>query len=222
MFPIEIKRLQRGESISLDDVKTTNYSLSYQQKEALFQEFKNRNPTKDDVKLFVEQWRYWPDTKLRTSNDQDNHLQKLLEKSFEFVKNSKKACKTKADAHWYFSSKRDSSEVSQTQLKRLLDILSTEEGSAERTQKFHASDVDSFPYLAKPEFCICCDRIRITEHDCDGNTWTFIKGEYLHAAKLGQKAKDMFPDGMCQVRIIFTNSVFCSADFALFHIITYL
>ena len=149
--------MKQGESVSSDNAKSTNYSLSYQQKEALFKEFKNRNPTKDDIKLFVEKWKDWPDTKLRTSNDQDNYVQKLIEKADQFVWNSKKACKNKDDAHWYFSSKKDSTRVSQAQLKKFLDILSTEEGSAERTQKYNASDVDAFPYLAKTEFRICCE-----------------------------------------------------------------
>ena len=65
---MEIQRLKRGESISSDNAKSTDYSLSYQQKEALFKEFKNRNPTKDDIKLFVEKWKDWPDTRLRTSD----------------------------------------------------------------------------------------------------------------------------------------------------------
>ena len=223
MFPFEIKKQQQKDgSISLGSVRTTKYSLSYQQKEALFKEFKNRNPTKDDIKLFVEKWKYWSDTKLRTSDEQDNDVAKLIMKSFEFVHNSKNVSKTKADAHWYFSLKKDSSQVSQAQLKQFLDILSTEKGSDERTRKYNASDVDAFPYLAKTEFCICCERIRITEHDCDGNTWTFIKGEYLHAAKLGEKAEQMFPDGMCQVRVICITPILCShAHFTLFHIITH-
>ena len=213
--------MKRGESISSDNAKSTNYSLSYQQKEALFKEFKNRNPTKDDIKLFVEKWKDWPDTRLRTSDAQDNYVQKLFEKANQFVWNSKFSCKNKVDAHWYFSSKKDSSQVSQVQLKKFLDILSTEEGSAERTRKYNASDGDAFPYLAKTEFRICCERIRITEHDCDGNTWTFIKGEYLHAAKLGEKAKQMFPDGLCQVRLICTTtSLLISAPLILCCIIS--
>ena len=69
-------------------------------------------------------------------------------------------------------------------------------------RKYNASDDDAFPYLATTEFRICCEQIKITEHDCNGETWTFIKGEYLHAKELGMKAKQMFSDRKAQVRAI--------------------
>ena len=172
LFPIEIKRLQKGEDITSADVKATLYSLSYQQKQALFKKFKNTNPTKEDIKVFVEKWKDLPDSMLRTSKDQDNYANKLITKAVEFVKNAKKSCKKKSDAHWYFSAKKDSSKASQAQLKHFLDILSTDEGSSERTRKYKVSDDDYFPYLGTTEFRICLERIKITEHDCDGETWT--------------------------------------------------
>ena len=52
-FQLRLSDCRMGEDITSANVKATVYSLSYQQKQALFKKFKNTNPTKEDIKLFV-------------------------------------------------------------------------------------------------------------------------------------------------------------------------
>jgi len=206
LFPGEIAKLecksrQKGAQTK---PKSTPYSLSRQQEEALIQEFKGRNPTTEQVSKFVEGWKYKPQNELRTSAAQDNEVNKLVSKCIGFIQNSKRSYKKATGSdHRYFSEDKTNTDLTSEQLLKVVEILSTPAGSPERKRKYNASDSDSFPYLASSNFKICCERILITDHDCDGKMWTYFLVEYLHSSELGEKAKEMHPDGKVQVSCLY-------------------
>lgn len=200
LFPEEIAEMNRKSRSNPAQKKATSVSLSRQQEEALIEEFKERNPTREQVYNFVKAWKFKPDNELRTSSAQNDQVELLVQKCIEFIQNSKRSYK-KGNGHRYFCEGKTDTNLTSVELLKVVEILSTPAGSPQRKRIYQASDPDSFTYLASSNFKICCERILITDHDCDGKTWSYFLVEYLHSSELGERSKQMHPDGRVQVSL---------------------
>lgn len=178
--------------------KATDVSLSKQQKEAAVKWCRSNGTDKQS--LYTLALEMVDSNDIRTSDEQENDISRFAAKLEECVDNSRRS---KSDFS-HFNIKLISDNTTNDELLAVLEHLQSDKDSDLRNQDFASHHIE---FMKSAEFRLMNQWIKVTDHDHNGTTWSYILFEYLYADELAKEAVQMYEDLLRQLEMDFFMGV---------------